>query len=72
MLCDLVQSESEVRVFGGDVSLRAGKGKGTGTVGVGSGGLRSEIGGLGVGGISGTEVDGSGGQGVDGSGGRGV
>ena len=76
MLYDLVQSESEVRVFGGAVPLSAGKGKGTGTVGVRSGG-RSEIEGLGVGGISelgvreiwDKEIDGCGGLGV---GGRGV
>ena len=59
-MCGLVQSESEVRVFGGDFMLSTGKGKGTGTVGVRSGGLRSEIGGLGVGGMSGTEVNAAG------------
>ena len=49
-LSDLRQSESEVRLFGVGVPLRAGKGKGSGTVGFGNGGLRSEIGGVGVGG----------------------
>ena len=73
MLCDLRQSESEVRAFGDDVSLRTGKGKGSGTVGFGDGGLRSDIGEFGiggsrVGGTLGTEVDGSRGLGVGGSG----
>ena len=31
ILCDLVQSESEVRLFGEKISLSAGKGKGSGT-----------------------------------------
>ena len=31
ILCDLVQSESEVRLFGEEVSLGAGKGRGSGT-----------------------------------------
>ena len=46
VLCDLVQSESEVRMFGESVSRVSGKGKGSG-----------QIGGLGVGGMSGTEVN---------------
>ena len=66
-MCDLRQSESEVREFEDGFSLRIGKGKGSGTVGVRDGGLRSEIGELGIGGSEvggtlGTEVDGSGGR----------
>ena len=71
MLCDLVQSESEVRVFGGNVLLKSGKGKGTDTVGVGSG-ERSDIGGLGFGGISGLGVGGTRDEEINGSGGLGV
>ena len=53
-----MQSESEVRMFGESVSRVSGKGKGSG-----------QIGGLGVGGMSGAEeIDGSGGLGVGGSG----
>ena len=72
VLCDFVPSESEVRLFGDCVSRVSGKGKGSG-----------QIGGLGVGGISGMEVNaartlrdlgigGGSGTEVDGSGGLGV
>ena len=71
ILCDLVQSESEVRLFGEEVSLGAGKGKGSGTAVVKSE-ERSEIEGLGIGGISGSGVGGKRDKEFDGSGGSGV
>ena len=70
-MCDLVQSESEVRLFGEEISLGAGKGRGSGTEVVKSE-ERSEIEGLGIGGTSGLGVGGKQDKEFDGSGGSGV